>query len=90
MQIAKTLYQLTIIVTIIIPTSLTIPSQSRLFAANKNPSLQEHSNEPKMSVHVWLHPPLSVKHSLISGKNSFSFKKILARAFCDHYIQDNY
>ena len=47
---------------------LVVPSQSRLFAAILNPSSQEHSNEPWVLVHVWLHPPLSTRHSSISVK----------------------
>ena len=43
-----------------------LPLQSRLSAASEYPISQEHSNEPNMLVHVWLHPPLLVWHSSTS------------------------
>ena len=46
-----------------------LPSQSRSSTASLYPVPQEHSNDPYMSVHVWLHPPLLVWHSSTSIKH---------------------
>ena len=43
-----------------------VPSQPRLSGARAYPIPQEHSKEPSVLVHVWLHPPLLVRHSSTS------------------------
>ena len=44
-----------------------LPLQVRLSVSKMYPVSQEHSNEPRVLVHVWLHPPLSaVRHSFTS------------------------
>ena len=47
-----------------------VPSQFESSAANSYPVPQEHSNDPKVLVHIWLHPPLRVEHSSTSISNN--------------------
>ena len=47
-----------------------LPVQSNPLLSRLNPVLQEQEKLPSMLVHVCSHPPLSVKHSLMSGENN--------------------
>ena len=43
-----------------------LPSQFTSSTANSYPVPHEHSNDPKVLLHIWLHPPLRVEHSSTS------------------------